>query len=166
MDHHAKGKRGRDQLLSYNGRKDLEPVKPSNPFPSQYTSHFSLGDDGVQVESVTQTQRHFPRRSLEQTAEVYRRAQELGTQQMSGADMIKATQQSTMMSFISQYEDVHNKLGHARGCGVPRQAKPELPRNPINGELLKHNAPTQFNLSSGNRLLKTSRNSCGKQLLV
>lgn len=37
------------------------------------------------------------------------------------------------MSFTSQYEDVHDRLGHARGPGVQCQRKPELLRDPITG---------------------------------
>jgi hypothetical protein len=153
--------------MSYSGRKDLQHMKRPDPYPDQFTSQFSFGEEQLQSEYETETRKYFPPKDATQTADTYERAHKLAQHQMAGADMIIAIQHSTEMSFTSQYTDVHNRLGQARGTGVPhpRKSMGHVSKDPITGET-KREAPAKFNLISGNRVLKAVRDQCPEQNLL
>lgn len=151
---------------NFCGCKDLAPSRRPLAYPSQHTSHFSIG---IQPEHQldTHSRTTYVKHHVRPAEEIHEDNIRWNTQ-MAGVDMVQSTRQqgSKEMEFSTTYYKVHDLLGRQRGPGVKRLPHMSYSYNIITGEPLPRQTGDDYRLTSGNRILHSARQNDGGQLIL
>lgn len=152
--------------VNFSGRKDLTPSRRPPAYPSQHTSHFSIGilpRHELKTHSKNTYTRHHARPAEEIHEDNIR-----WNSQMAGEDMIQSIRQkgSQEMNFSTTYHKVHDHLGRQRGPGVKRLPPMNYSYNVITGEPIPRQTCDDYRVLSGNRILNRTRQGDRDQLVL
>lgn len=151
---------------NFSGQKNLQPSRRPPPYPSQHTSHFSIGiAPGHDLD--THSRKTFVRHHTSPAKEIHE-DNIRWNRQMAGIDMIQSTRQqgSQEMNFSTTYCNVHDLLGRQQGPGVRRIPTIPYSYNIITGEPQSSQLGDDLKLISGNRILSSARQSDGEQSIL
>ncbi|XP_020622682.1 uncharacterized protein LOC110060266 isoform X1 [Orbicella faveolata] len=152
---------------NFSGHKNLQPSRRPPAYPSQHTSHFSIGIlPGHQLN--THSKKTYVNHNTRPAEEIHEDNIRWNAQ-MAGVDMVQSTRQqgSQEMNFSTTYYKVHDLLGRQRGPGVKRLPPMPYSYNIITGEPRPSQVGDDYRLTSGNRVLHSARHSDqGQQLIL
>lgn len=151
---------------NFSGRKDLQPSKRPVAYPSQHTSHFSIGIL-PEHELNTHSRRTYVNHKTSPAQEIHEDNVRWNSQ-MTGEDMVQSIRQqgSEQMSLSTTYHKVHDLLGKQKGLGVERIPPTKYCYNVITGEPLSGQTRNDFRIKTGNRILNGIRQRDGGQLVL
>lgn len=152
---------------NFSGHKNLQPSRRPPAYPSQHTSHFSIGIlPGHQL--TTHSKKTYVKHNTRPAEEIHEDNIRWNAQ-MAGVDMVQSTRQqgSQEMNFSTTYYKVHDLLGRERGPGVKRPPSMPYSYNIITGEPCPSQVGHDYRITSGNRILQNARHSDqGQQLIL
>ncbi|XP_077980714.1 uncharacterized protein LOC144435948 [Glandiceps talaboti] len=138
---------------AFGGSRSLSAAVRPVPCPSLHTAHFDIGITNDRYRNTHYGSTYFDK-EIRHPNEIHFSSMVNHSHNTRGAKMQDVlSRPSWQPNYWSSYNDVHTRLGLARGPGAPRPDPPKIKYHTLNGRRIGPEIPADHHRVSGNRKL-------------